>query len=782
MIKRFFIFTMRYLWRNKTYSLLNFLCLTFGLTCATIAVLHILIVLSYDKFNKNYERLCCVESYVTYFNGARFPKEYQSASLTDKLNKQIPEIEETVRVAESEITFVSGNKSIVEHGIYADNNFMEVFTFPLVRGNKLNKTDLNTILISEKMARKFFGNSDCTGKQLLLKSEKKQEAYKIAGVLKDVPTQSYLQFDFIIPFAKFLADNEWANESGASSNQVWALLKKNVDRNFVNNKIKNLIKNQEATLNQELFLFPLKEKILYSYAAGKRVWNEMQNVVIVGSIGFAILLIACFNFINLAIAVNIRRHREAGIKKVMGSKKRDIIFQFLGETFFITLISFVTAIFLTNYLLSAFNTMFNKNIVFSFTHLNVITIFLGVAIFTGLVSGLLPALYLGSSNPVNTLKGKISTGNSFGFFRQGLIVFQYTIPVVLIISMMIIKEQDKYMRNYDIGMNKEKVIILDNTDNIRKHSESVKTELLSIPGIEAVSFTSCIPSRGTRVSNEVSWDGKDDSEKLHFWCVSTDYDYNKIVDLKIIEGRYFDKNFPSDSSCYLINDEAARVMKYKNPAGSTITLEGKKGSIIGVFTDFHAIDLAGPIVPTIITLKPQDTRNLLIKFSSGDYKTITDKISGIYKHYEPENDFRPMRFADLAEFSELNLPSKLVGLAFVIAILLACMGLYGLASFTAESRTKEIGIRKANGAKTISIMYLLLSKYSKWLGIASLLAVPIAFILGKFFLGNFFFHAQMPLWAFIAGPLIACIIAISTVSWQSWKAASRNPVESLRYE
>jgi len=271
MLKSFFKIALRCLWRKKTYSVLNFVCLTFGLTCAIITVLYIRNVFSYDKFHKNYDRLYSVDAYVTYFNGDRFPKEYLSASLTDVLKEHAPEIEEMTRITDRGYAFINGDKSYNEKGIYADNNFFNVFTFPLVQAGGINVlADLNSIVISEHMAAKFFKSNDCVGKPLILKDGSKEKAFKVAGVFKEIPLQSKLQFDFVIPFSKFLAENDWAHETGSTANQTWILLKSKVDSKFVGNKIKNLIKNQESTLNQELFLFPLKEQILYSYSAGKR--------------------------------------------------------------------------------------------------------------------------------------------------------------------------------------------------------------------------------------------------------------------------------------------------------------------------------------------------------------------------------------------------------------------------------------------------------------------------------------------------------------------------------
>jgi putative ABC transport system permease protein len=782
MLRSFFKIAFRYLWRKRTYSILNFACLTFGLTCAIITVLYIRNVFSYDKFHENYNRLYSVDAYVTYFNGDRFPKEYLSSSLTSVLKENVPEIEAMTRITEREYSFLNGEKDFEGKGLYADSNFFSVFTFPLLKKMSMNVLDdQNSVVISEKMAKKFFETNDCIGKPLILKDGDKKEPFRVSGVFRDIPQQSVMQFDFVIPFAKFLAGNSWALETGATANMTWVLLKEKASSSYVEEKIKNLIKNQETTLNQELFLFPLKDQILYSYAGGKRVWKEMQNIVIIGSIGFAILLIACFNFINLAIALNFRRYKEAGIKKVAGSTKSGIIIQFLGETFIITFISLLFAVILVKSLLAGFNSMFNYDIHMKIPDFRMIMFFISLTIFTSLISGLLPALYLSSSKPADALKGKMMTSHSYSFFRQSLIVFQFTIPIVLIICMMIIRTQDRYMRNFNVGVDKDRLIILDNTSGIDNHAESVKSDLLQIPGISAVSFTNCIPTRGAQVSSEVNWDGKDVTEKLHFWCIKTDFDYNKTVDIKLSDGRFFTRSFSTDSDAFLINDVAAAVMKNKNPIGSLITVDGRKGPIIGVFKDFHAIDLAGPLVPSIISIA-NDRSNVLVRYSSGTYESVTKEIRKVYERYEHEAPFHPTLYRDLIPYSNLTLPSQLVGLAFIIALLLACMGLFGLASFTAENRTKEIGIRKANGATTPSVMKLLLGSYTKWLIIAFIIATPIAYMLGKIFLGKFYFHTPIPFWAFLAGPIIAMVVALLTVSTQTWRVANRNPVKSLRYE
>lgn len=287
MIWNFLKIAFRFLWRNKTYTILNYLCLTFGLSCSIIAMLHINRMLSYDKFHENYERLYAVEANVTYFNGDRFPKQVLSASLVDNLEEKIPEFELLTRVANSSYTFINGEKAFTENGLFTDETFFEMFSFPFVSGSfSEDLWGINSIVISKRMAVKLFGSADCLGKTLIQKDNKNDVGYKIAGVLEDIPSESFFRFDFIIPFSKFIAENSWANETGASACQIWALLNKEANADTINSKIRDLIKTRETTLNQELFLFPLKEKILYNYVGGRRIWGGggMQYVIIAGSL------------------------------------------------------------------------------------------------------------------------------------------------------------------------------------------------------------------------------------------------------------------------------------------------------------------------------------------------------------------------------------------------------------------------------------------------------------------------------------------------------------------
>ncbi|MCE1197826.1 MAG: ABC transporter permease [Marinilabiliales bacterium] len=775
---------LRYLWRSRTYSLLNFVCLAFGISCSIGALLYLSNQLGHDRFHVNRDRLFQVDAYVAYFNGDQFPKEYLSAALAGKIVSEAPEIASVTRITGTDFSLVDGPRALETKAIYVDDSFFDLFTYPFLDG-LLHRPHLesNTVLITRDLAQRWFGTTDCIGKSLLLQEGKMQHLMNVEGILKDQPQPATLRFDMVLPYRDFLAANPWSEEIGSTATETWILLRNRDDARRVESRIRDLIKNQESTLNQQLFLFPLNEKGIYGYANGHRIWKEMQRIFLVGSIGLAILLIACFNFINLAMAVNFKRFREAGIRKVAGAGKRTIVIQFLSETFLLVFISLLGALSLVHLFLPGFNTRFGTAIRLDWEDPLMVAFLVVVVLFTTLVSGMMPALFLASTRPVHTLKGTVVQTQNYSIFRQGLIVFQFVIPIVLLVWLLTIRVQDRYIANYDLGFDKEQMVIWELTDPIRAHAGGFKADLKSIPGIHSISFTNCIPSRGTRVTNDVGWEGKDASEKLHFWCVSTDGDYDKVTGLRIREGRFFNPAFPTDSACYLVNDVAALVMKLKKPIGSQITVEGRKGMILGTFSDFHALDLAGPYVPTLIRLDPLKANSLMIRLDPGvPYASINRQMQQVYAKYEPTGGVQPNLMSSLPDYSDLKTPSSLVGIASFLAILLACMGFYGLSSFTAESRTKEIGIRKVNGAGTASILGLLLRNYSKWVLIAFLIALPIAVALSLVFLGRFYFHAPLPLWVFVAAPLMAYLTAIATVMAHAWRTAVRNPADALRWE
>ena len=583
-----------------------------------------------------------------------------------------------------------------------------------------------------------------------------------------------------------MADNGKANELTSESNTTWLLLKPNSDVQQMNAKINKVIDKEVVIKDKKYFLFPLKDKYLYNYVNGKKSsLGSIIDVMSFSTIAILILLIACFNFMNLAIALTAKRYGEAGIKKTLGSARKNIIFQFLGESIILSLLSFCFALLIVAWVLPAFNNFSpsKRILTIPFSNPTVMFAFTGLAIVAGLLAGLYPAILLSSVSAINILKRNLSPKGKLSYFRQGLIVFQFIISVFFITFTFIFLKQAKYIHTMDLGLTKENILVFENHENISNHQATFKSELLSIPEVSSVCFSNSMPFVNVNGSANVDWPGRIPTIDNNFPLINTDYGFLKTLQPKLLRGRFFEEGLKTDEDNFVVNETAAEVIKQANPVGQVITVNGRKGTIIGVVKNFQTNHLFNPYFPVIIKINPQETYFTVIRFLPGNNKTLLEKLKKKYKQFESDYPFEPDLADDL--FYRQNFKSEaavLVGIFAAIAIFLACLGLFGLAAFSAEKRTKEIGVRKINGASIYSVILLLLRAYAKWVTIAICIGVPISFLLGKAFLGSFAFHTSLPLWAFAVGPLIVICIALLTVSLLTFKAAMRNPVESLRYE
>jgi ABC-type antimicrobial peptide transport system permease subunit len=766
------------------YSILNLLGLTIGLSCSILLFIDVNYNLSFDKFNKNYHNIYSVNSWTP--SGKGYTNKTSSALVGPMLKEQIPEIEDFSRIVNTQFIFKTADKTFLENGVYADQNFLTIFSFPLKKGEvKSVLSDQKSIVISERMAQKFFDNNDCIGKELILKDKNTLESFQVAGILKDVPTQSTLKFDFIIPFTKFLANNSWANKINEPSCYNWLLLKPNADYRAINIKIDKVI-NSNDPIKRNHFLISLKDEHLFNYIYGKRgPVGAILDVIIFSSVAILLLLIACFNFMNLAIAVTVKRYGEAGIKKAVGSSRKNIIFQFLLESLILTFISTALALLLVKFLLPAYNSFspLNKGLTIPFSNFPLMAGFAGIILITAFISGIYPAILLSSVSTIDVLKRNISVKSGMNYFRQGLIVFQFFISVVFITITIVVWKQADYVNTKELGLNKDNLLIFENHENIRKHQTTFKSELLSLKEVSSVCYSNSKPFEGIKGDASVDWPGKEVKDNRYFQLINTDYDFMKTLEPDLLYGRFFDEKLATDTKNFVINQSSADLFKQINPVGEVITVNGSNGTIIGVVKNFHTSSLLAPYSPVIIKINPQSTYYTVVKFLSGNKKALIESIRSKYKQFDNDYPFEPQFVSDnYIRQNVKNQVAVLTGIFAAIAIFLACFGLFGLASFNAEKRTKEIGVRKINGSTIFNIILLLLRNYARWITIAICIGVPVAFLLGKAFLGIFAFHVEIPYWAFIFGPLIVMIIALSTVGWRTFKAATRNPVEALRYE
>jgi ABC-type antimicrobial peptide transport system permease subunit len=497
-----------------------------------------------------------------------------------------------------------------------------------------------------------------------------------------------------------------------------------------------------------------------------------------------ILAISCFNFINMAIAVGIKRYKEAGIKKVLGSSKKTIVLQFLTESVLICMIALFFSFILLETFLPLYNQMEQIHLAVDYGNFIQILNFILFAAVVGIIAAIYPALLLGSTSPVKILNRTANGSQRIGFSRQGLIVFQFIITILLTVGLFVFSKQSNYINSKDIGLNRYNVLSFIAPNSILEQRNAFISDLNAIPEISSVSWCSQNPIFFYVPTNDVVWEGKQANEKRDFSILKTDAAFISTMKVRLASGRFFSDSIASDSGSYVLNEEAVKCMHLTDPVGKTISVNNKKGTIVGVVNNFNSVPLNSPYGPVIIINQPSQANTILIRFSG--YEDVSrKKIEMVYKKYEQYIPFSCGLIED--SFNYLNILAKnaatVLSLLSILALFLSCMGLFGLASFTIETRTKEIGIRKSNGASTISILRMFLKVYNKWILIASCIALPLAFLAWNTLLSTFFaFRIQFPMASLVITPLLVMLISWITVIWQSWRAANKNPVEALRYE
>ena len=777
-------FALRNLLRFKTYSILNIIGLSIGLALGIFVMLYTDYGFGYDRIHVNNHRMYKLLAFIKQSDKQSFTNRSNSALLGEALKQENSEIESYNRIAYRSIYFKKENSPLSESGIYADANFFSFYNFPIVQGNPTTVlNDPDGMMISEKLAAKLFGNNPPTGQQISVLVDKIPAVFKITGIFKDIEHSS-MDFEFVIPFSSFLSSNPWTNSITSTSCEYVFLLKPKTDVNHVNKKIKHFLDGKDNTSSKELFLQPLSEINLYSYQNGQRQMAQLLVITIISVIGGLILLISAFNFINMAIAIGIKRNREAGIKKILGSSRFMVVVQFITESVIIALVALFLAFILLETFLPFYNQIDNIHLKVEYSKFGQMLKFISFAVGVGVLASLYPALLLAGTSPVKVLKGFSGNRQRIGFSRQGLIVFQFVVTLILLVGLFVFNEQANYVKTKDIGLDRQNVLFFSVSPDIVKHRSTFHSELISLPEVASVSWNNQVPLKMHSSTTNVLWEGKQADEKMDFWTLATDSAFMNTFKPKLAEGRFFSTSLSSDSANFIVNEEAISKMHLKDPVGKIITVDNRKGSIVGVIRNFNSHQLMVPYLPVILRYRPEETNMVFLRYN-GDKNVVEQKVSAIYKKYEAYIPFES-KLLDVAynDFNRFATNSFMVmGILSLLAIFLACMGLFGLASFTIETRTKEIGIRKSSGASTLSILRLFLKTYNKWILVASCIALPIAFFVWNMIVNMIFtFRSPYPMWALILAPILVVLISWSTVIWQSWKAANKNPVEALRYE
>jgi putative ABC transport system permease protein len=789
MWKSHLLVALRNLKKNKVFSFINIMGLALGMACSLLILLWVGDEKSVDNFHVNGDRLYVLYER-QYIDGKIDAGYYTPGILANEMKKSIPEIEYASQGAWTDhLTFQAGDKIIKQLGTYADSDYFKMFSYPLLKGNAVNALNSPVSLaISNKMAKEFFGSADAAfGKTLRYENRKD---LTVTAVFADLPHNSFPQFDFIINWKTFLDQNGWATDWGNNGPQTYLLLHAGSKPALVEAKIRKFLdkynKEQTASFRIELGMQRYGDIYLHShFTNGVIDGGRIEYTRLFSIVAIFILLIACINFMNLTTARSARRAKEIGVRKVAGALRGSLMRQFLNEAMFITFLSVLLSLLLVILLLPLFNQLTGKHIQFPGSNIYFWISLTALTLITGLISGSYPALFLSSFKPISVLKGTLKFSNGATFLRKGLVVFQFVLSIVLITGTIIVSEQVSYVQKINLGYDRENLLYIPLEGDLNKQYSLFKQEALSAGGIQSVSLITQTPTEISNGTGGVQWDGKDPNSTPQFTQAAAGYDFIKTLNLQLLEGRDFSRDFATDSTNYLVNESALKIINYKNPVGKPLTFWRKKGTIIGVLKDFHFASLHEPIRPLIIRLgEVNPYGSILLRTEAGKTKQVLSSLEKICKTLNPKFPFT-CNFSD-EEYQKLyqseQVVSKLSTSFAFLAIFISCLGLLGLAMFTAEQRTKEIGIRKVLGASVASLFTLLSREFIILVFIAMTIASPLAWWAMHVWLQGFAYSVPLAWWVFAVAGILAILIALLTVSFQAIKASVANPVKSLRTE
>jgi len=779
--------------RNRNSFFINLLGLSTGLACVIIIYLWVSDELNVDKFHKNDKYLYQVMENHQIPEGTT-TQAWTPDLLASTLAQERTDIKLAVAVMGVEqfdkFTLTASNEKVIKaSGQFAEASFFEVFSYRLEQGDPtMVLADKNSIVVSKEIAQSLFSSVDnVIGKTIDWQILGQKGQATISGIFDGIPSNSTSDFDFVLSFDTWLnlsrsigREIHWGNHAPFT----YLVLNEGTDIKKFNSEIADFLKSRSGQSNISLFAAPYSSRYLHGvYIDGKQAGGRIGYVKLFIVIAFFILLIACINFINMATAKAARRVKEVGVRKVSGCSRKALIAQFVFETFVIVFIAILFALLLVILILPQFNLITDKHLGLPFTAQFFLQL-LSICIVTGILTSLYPAMYLSGFSPATVLKGKQTKSASELWVRKGLVVFQFGMSIVLITSMIVIYKQIQYIQNKNLGYNKEHVIYFGKEGNIAAKQDAFLADIRSISGVTKASDMNGELTGVSISTYDIYWPGKTEESEIRFEMMHVDHDLIEALGIEMAEGRSYSSQFGNEENKLILNQRAAEMMELKNPIGQSVRMWGKDLQIIGIVKDFHFQSLRDKVNPLIITFMPNKTVNMVAKLTPGTEKQTLAEIERIYKKFNPGMGFE-YQFLDTA-FHKLYVAEERVSVLSryfaLLGILISCLGLFGLAAYASEQRTKEIGIRKVNGAKISEVLIMLNKNFVKWVAIAFVIATPVAYYAMNKWLQNFAYKTELSWWIFALSGLLALSIALLTVSWQSWRAATRNPVEALRYE
>ncbi|CAN5328628.1 ABC transporter permease [soil metagenome] len=786
MFRNYLLVTVRNLFKNKIYSFINISGLSIGIACSILILLWVFDELSFDRFHPKADRL-----YQVWINAAFDGKINTWNSLPLPTYEELKTVDSNIKNTAvtdwgGDHLLTVGDQRLTKRGFYASEEFLTMFEFPLSKGTVNVLAEPGSIVISESLAKLLFGETDPINQIIRVDNKNEQ---KVTGVLKDVPKNSSFEFDYLLPW-KLNETNDWIKRNKTdwdnNSFQIFVELSDKSNQGNVNKAIKDVvIKHGAKDFKRELFLHPLTDWQLYSdFKEGKVAGGQIEYVQWFAVIAIFILFIACINFMNLATARSESRAREVGIRKSVGSKRIEIVLQFIGESLLISCIAFGIAVLLSELALPFYNNLVQKKLFIDYASSQFWLFTLTLIFFTGIISGSYPAFYLSSFQPVKVLKGKVQVGKSASMPRKILVTLQFGFSILLIIGTIVIYQQIQFTKNRDLGYDQKNLITVDYSEEIDKNYKVIKNELLMSGAVNAVTRSNS-PITEIFSNNFLGWPGKDEDRKVIFSTIACEYDYLKTMGIKIIEGRDFSEDYKSDSLAIIINKAGLDLMGLKNPIGERLDLWEKKRQLIGIVDNVLMGDPSTPVKPMFIILEPRWINAVTIRLEkTSDLPGALKKVEDVFKKYNSAYPFK-YSFADVEfqkKFTSISMRSQLATLFASLALIITGLGLFGLAAFTAEQRNKEIGIRKVMGASVTGLVRLMSKDFSRLVIIAFAISAPISWWILDSFLARYQYRIQIPWWVFPSTGLMAMAFALLIVSTQAYRAAQANPVKSLRNE
>ena len=789
MIWNYFKIAWRNLIQNKSYSTINIGGLAIGMASSIFILLWVNNEISYDRFHSNANEIYRL----TADAGNGFKAAVSPAGMVAQLPDEIPEIESFVRLSlPFESLFEVDNKNFkIESVIFADENFLDVFSFPLIAGDaKVALANPDGMLITEATSKQFFGNESALGKVVKVNNS---DSFTVTGVLANTPSNSHLQFNIILPMAfqaktnNDLINNVWDNFNfyGYFKFNKEAVLSPETISNTIE-KINEIFKDRVNEFEIIFNLQPLTDIHLHSDLQidlpGR---GNVQYVNIFIIVAFIILIVACINYMNLATAQSSKRAKEVGLRKVIGAQRKQLIFQFLSESLILSFCALVIAIGIVYLFLPAFNNLAQKELIFNLWDKRIWMSLLAIFLVTGFLSGSYPALFLSNFKPISVLKGKVKLASYNLFFRNGLIVTQFAASVLLLISTAVVYNQLNFIKNKNLGFDKENLLYVPMEGEIQKKQDALKIALQQNPLTSNFSLVSELPTNLASGTFNVDWDGKDPNEQILFPNIAVDENFIDVFKIEVLNGRGFSKELSTDRTSFLVNETAVKTMgmTVDNAVGKRLTFQEREGTIIGVVKDFNYKHLQYEIEPLVLESN-SGRGNVVVRLAANSAERTISALEEVYTTINPSYPFE-YNFIDAdldAQYKGEKQMEVVFNLFAILAIFISCLGLYGLSAFMAEQRFKEIGVRKVLGASVLKLVNMLSWDLLKLVLVSFLIALPFAWYIMNLWLQGFAFHINISWSIFILAGVAVLFVAIATVSYQSIRAANANPIKSLRTE